>query len=128
MPQLDHFSFLSQVFWVLLFFTSFYFLNLRQILPGVASILKVRRRTLQKSQSAFESVHPAKDVPLVESHIEFFSFTKIFASVLIPSEPKNTITLLQTSSVTVPLDSQLSVVIPKALALNFFTQSCRKIF
>lgn len=79
MPQLDTFSFFSQVFWVLLFFTFFYFFNLRQVLPAVATILKVRSRTLQKSQAAFDNMRSGRSSSTSESHVEFFSLAKHLA-------------------------------------------------
>jgi len=85
MPQLDHFSFFSQVFWVLFFFTTFYFLNIRQTLPAISSILKVRRRVFQKSQDTFEKMQSNKTNNFVESDTEFFALTKTFATFLIPS-------------------------------------------
>lgn len=43
MPQLDRFSFISQIFWFLVIFFGFYILLLRFILPDIARILKTRR-------------------------------------------------------------------------------------
>jgi hypothetical protein len=78
MPQLDHFSFFSQVFWVLLFFTIFYFLNVRQTLPSLVSILKVRRRIFQKSQNSFNNIQPKKTEKFFDSHTYFFAVIKIY--------------------------------------------------
>jgi hypothetical protein len=79
MPQLDYFSFFSQIFWVLFFFTTFYFLNVRQTLPALVCVLKIRRRFLQKSQSSFKNTQPNK---IFASHTEFFAVTKAYTSPL----------------------------------------------
>lgn len=127
MPQLDHFSFFSQVFWVLFFFTAFYFLNLRQTLPAVASILKVRRRVLQKSQDAFENMQSNKNGAVVESHTEFFSFTKAFASVSLVSNVVSANLVLKAPFVKTFFDSEFKKVAPKALALKTFSLFVRKV-
>ena len=78
MPQLDHFSFFSQVFWVLFFFVLFYFVNLRYILPALATILKVRKKLLQKS--GVGSSGQREENYFTDNHFEFFSLTKNFVS------------------------------------------------
>ena len=126
MPQLDHFSFFSQVFWVLFFFTTFYFLNLRQILPAIASILKVRRRVLQKSQDTFDSMQSNKTGNIIESHTEFFTFTKTFAFVSVG--PTSSITsILKTPFVKNSFDFEFKKISPKTLALNSFSRFARKV-
>lgn len=84
MPQLDHFSFFSQVFWVLFLFTLFYFINLRYILPAVATILKVRKRVLKKSSEGL-TLH-TEESSVRGSHLEFFSLVRTFISL--PFEKK----------------------------------------
>lgn len=126
MPQLDHFSFFSQVFWVLFFFTAFYFLNLRQTLPAVASILKVRRRILQKSQDTFENMQSNKSSDSVESHTEFFAFTKTFASVSLSPSASKAKTPLQASFVKTSFDSEFKKLAPQSLALKTFSFFVRK--
>nr|YP_010127216.1 ATP synthase F0 subunit 8 [Diacronema viridis]QPO84600.1 ATP synthase F0 subunit 8 [Diacronema viridis] len=125
MPQLDHFSFFSQVFWVLFFFTTFYFLNLRQTLPAVASILKVRRRVLQKSQDAFNNMQSNKSTNPVESHTEFFAFTKTFASVSLGS-PSADLKALQAPFVKTSFDLEFKKLAPQSLALKAFLFFVRK--
>ena len=125
MPQLDHFSFFSQVFWVLFFFTTFYFLNLRQTLPAVASILKVRRRVLQKSQDAFDNMQSNKTGNAIESHTEFFAFTKTFASVSLVSA-LGAAGLLKAPFVKNSFDLEFKKVAPKSLALSTFSRFARK--
>lgn len=126
MPQLDHFSFFSQVFWVLFFFTTFYFLNFRQTLPAIASILKVRRRVLQKSQDAFDNMQSNKTGNTVESHTEFFAFTKTFASVSLVSVSGST-GLLKSLFVKNSFDFEFKKVAPKSLALSAFSRFARKL-
>lgn len=43
MPQLDRFSFISQIFWLLVIFFSFHVILLRFILPHIGRILKARQ-------------------------------------------------------------------------------------
>jgi hypothetical protein len=126
MPQLDHFSFFSQVFWVLFFFTAFYFLNLRQTLPAVASILKVRRRVLQKSQDAFDNMQSNKGGDSAESHTEFFAFTKTFASVSLGSSSNMPKTFLQAPFVKTSFDLEFKKLAPQSLALKAFSRFSRK--
>jgi len=93
MPQLDSFSFFTQVFWVLFFFTLFYFVNLRQVLPSLATIVKVRRRALQKSQTASDNLE-LKGNSLPEPHVQFFSLARALA----PSEDVESSNLSQSQS------------------------------
>lgn len=125
MPQLDHFSFFSQVFWVLFFFTTFYFLNLRQILPAIAAILKVRRRVLQKSQDTFDSMQSSKTTSILESHTEFFAFTKTFSSVSLVSV-FGLARSLKVPFVKDSFDLEVKKVAPKSLALDTFSLFVRK--
>ena len=46
MPQLDHLSYLSQVFWLIVIFGSFYFITLTYILPTISQIIKTRKEKL----------------------------------------------------------------------------------
>lgn len=47
MPQLDKITFLSQVFWLIVVFISFYLVTLRYILPTIAQIIKVRKKKIE---------------------------------------------------------------------------------
>ena len=51
MPQLDTYMYLSQVFWLLVLFTTFYILILNNILPNISRILKLRRKRLSSEDS-----------------------------------------------------------------------------
>lgn len=52
MPQLDKVSFLSQFFWLCVFFFGFYIFQLKYFLPEISRILKFRKKRLSES-SAF---------------------------------------------------------------------------
>lgn len=46
MPQLDKVTYLSQFFWLIVFFFSFYLILLKTMLPKVATILKIRKKKI----------------------------------------------------------------------------------
>ena len=50
MPQFDQFSFLNQVFWILLVFSNFYFFISYFLLPKLAKILKFRLKKIQSDK------------------------------------------------------------------------------
>ena len=49
MPQLDKVSFLSQFFWLCVFFLGFYIMALKYFLPQMSRILKYRKKRLSQS-------------------------------------------------------------------------------
>ncbi len=49
MPQLDKITFLSQVFWLIVIFVSFYLISLRYLLPTISQILKVRQNKIESN-------------------------------------------------------------------------------
>ena len=51
MPQLDKVSFLSQFFWLLIFFFGFYIFQLKFFLPEMSRILKFRKKRLGESSA-----------------------------------------------------------------------------
>jgi Kef-type K+ transport system membrane component KefB len=51
MPQFDTFSFLTQLVWVLIFFTLLYFTLIYFVIPAISTILKVRKRKLQNNEN-----------------------------------------------------------------------------
>lgn len=55
MPQLDKITFLSQVFWLLFIFLSFYLIALRFLLPTISQILKIRRKKLESDSKQLTS-------------------------------------------------------------------------
>ena len=52
MPQLDTYMYLSQVFWLLVLFTTFYILVLNNILPNISRVLKLRRKRISSGGSS----------------------------------------------------------------------------
>lgn len=58
MPQLDHVTLLSQVFWLFLTFLSFYILIKKQLLENIVSILKSRARFSASMEKEEWSVSP----------------------------------------------------------------------
>ena len=46
MPQFDKLTFLTQVFWTILIFFTFYCITVRVFLPRLSAILKVRKKEL----------------------------------------------------------------------------------
>jgi hypothetical protein len=57
MPQFDTVTFLSQLFWLTIIFYTFYMVVIRNFLPGLTRILKVRRKKLNlgaKQGSVFQ--------------------------------------------------------------------------
>lgn len=55
MPQLDKVTFLSQVFWLIVIFVSFYLISLRYLLPTVGKILKVRKNKIESNNKQLTS-------------------------------------------------------------------------
>ena len=51
MPQFDKLTFLSQLFWVFIFFLTLYFIVLRYALPACSTSLKVRKKTVASFSS-----------------------------------------------------------------------------
>ena len=56
MPQLDSATFISQFFWVTLFFLGFYIYFVRNILPTLGSLLKMRQKKIIFAQKELESL------------------------------------------------------------------------
>ena len=52
MPQLDTYTFFSQVFWLVIIFSSFYILILNNVLPGIATVLKLRRKQITAGEGS----------------------------------------------------------------------------
>ena len=49
MPQLDHTTFISQLFWLIVIFSCLYLVTLKYILPTVGQVLKVRKKMLTRA-------------------------------------------------------------------------------
>jgi hypothetical protein len=56
MPQLDQYSLFSQYFWLFTCFLSFYFLILKNFLPKIAQIFKVRASMMDGSGNKLEDI------------------------------------------------------------------------
>ena len=52
MPQFDLFTFTSQIFWALFFFTMLYLSFTYYLIPSLSATLKVRKRRLQLQESS----------------------------------------------------------------------------
>lgn len=57
MPQLDNVTFLSQIFWCFITFSSLYFIVLKNILPNIAKVLKVRKKLFDYYNSLFNNIN-----------------------------------------------------------------------
>ena len=56
MPQLDKVTFLSQFFWLSVFYLGFYIVIVKQFLPKLARILKFRQKKMTLSQKGVETL------------------------------------------------------------------------
>lgn len=50
MPQFDSVTFLPQIFWLTLIFFAFYMVVIRNFLPGLTRIVKIRKKRLEATQ------------------------------------------------------------------------------
>jgi hypothetical protein len=46
MPQFDKITFFNQIFWLILIFSGFYFILLKNFLPKIGSVLKARNKKI----------------------------------------------------------------------------------
>jgi hypothetical protein len=60
MPQLDKFSFSSQIFWLIIIFFSLHYFFLRDVLPRIAASLKYRHHILKSYSGVLNSVSTEK--------------------------------------------------------------------
>tara|TARA_B100000768_G_C11253785_1_gene365387 strand:- start:1193 stop:1573 length:381 start_codon:yes stop_codon:yes gene_type:complete len=51
MPQFDKITFFNQIFWLIVIFSSFYIVLLKNYLPKIGSVLKARSKKLLKSNT-----------------------------------------------------------------------------
>ena len=56
MPQLDKVTFLSQFFWLCVFYLGFYFILLKYFLPKISRILALRKKKMSFSQEGVSSL------------------------------------------------------------------------
>ena len=66
MPQLDIASYLPQVFWLLVVFFTFQMIVLKNILPTLSTILKVRSKKLSQGQDLISDMNAENDQVAVE--------------------------------------------------------------
>jgi len=57
MPQLDNATYLSQIFWCFITFTSLYFILLKKVLPHIAKILKLRKKLINNYKELFGNLN-----------------------------------------------------------------------
>jgi hypothetical protein len=57
MPQLDNVTYLSQIFWCFITFSTLYFVLLKNILPNIAKVLKIRNRLLNYYNNLFKNLN-----------------------------------------------------------------------
>jgi len=70
MPQLDHYGFSSQVFWLILFFIGFYFILLKKSLPQIYKILIFRKKKI--AQYSTEPLMHEKEIILLNQTYNTF--------------------------------------------------------
>ena len=71
MPQFDKITFFNQIFWLILIFSSFYFILLKNFLPKIGSVLKARNKKLLKSNSLAEQFKSEELSVLADSNRVF---------------------------------------------------------
>lgn len=74
MPQLDKLSYSTQIFWLLVLFTSFYFIILKHILPRILLNIKTRENIIdnmvsKSSNSVLEIKSAGSDYIKINSNI-----------------------------------------------------------
>ena len=80
MPQFDKITFFTQIFWLFVTFSCFYFIFLTFFLPKLSFILKARNKKLQKglTEVLFFSKEQASVILIVNTSVEkFIYYTKI---------------------------------------------------
>jgi hypothetical protein len=71
MPQLDKFSFSSQIFWLIIIFFALHYFFLRDVLPRIAASLKYRHHILKSYAGVLNSVSTEKS-KILESQRDTF--------------------------------------------------------
>nr|YP_010152764.1 ATP synthase F0 subunit 8 [Aureoumbra lagunensis]QQW50412.1 ATP synthase F0 subunit 8 [Aureoumbra lagunensis] len=67
MPQFDKITFFNQIFWLIITFLLFYLIFLREFLPKIGSVLKVRVKKLTKNNFFAKQLHMEKKNILMHS-------------------------------------------------------------
>jgi F-type H+-transporting ATPase subunit b len=71
MPQFDKITFFNQIFWLILIFSGFYFILLKNFLPKIGSVLKARNKKLLKSNTLAEQFKSEESSVLADSNRVF---------------------------------------------------------
>lgn len=71
MPQLDTYMYFSQVFWLIIMFTTFYILVLNNILPNIARVLKLRNKQINASEGSLVSKEHEKVMETTSNILEY---------------------------------------------------------
>jgi len=66
MPQFDSITFCTQVFWFTLVFTIFYIVVIRNFLPALTRIMKIRKKKLDADQNSSSSISDEENKALVD--------------------------------------------------------------
>jgi len=67
MPQFDKITFFNQIFWLILIFSSFYIVLLKNYLPKIGSVLKARSKKLLKSNRMADQFKTEESSVLADS-------------------------------------------------------------
>lgn len=78
MPQLDATSYMSQLFWLILIFTTFYFVLAQFLIPAMSTIFKVRKKKLEASGGGFDTFKKEEDT--IKNHSEQMLTTSLQVS------------------------------------------------
>ena len=68
MPQFDKITFFNQIFWLIVIFSGFYFILLKNFLPKISSVLKARNKKLLKSNVLAEQFKLEESSVLTDSN------------------------------------------------------------
>ena len=62
MPQLDSLTFVTQIFWVLVLFFTFYAIFLNTVIPSVGKIIKIRRKKIEFENSQSSKLNDEEEI------------------------------------------------------------------
>lgn len=72
MPQLDKVTFMSQLFWLIVVFGSFYLFIWKSLLPSISQIFKVRQKKMDSNQLG-SNTYKEEEVSVTESYDKLLS-------------------------------------------------------
>lgn len=67
MPQLDKVTYMSQLFWLIVVFGSFYLFVWKSLLPSISQIFKVRQKKMDSNNSGF-NIYKEEQASVTESY------------------------------------------------------------